>query len=190
MLDGLFLALAALFAVVNPVSISIYFLSLSGGMGEEARMRMAIRATAIAALIAAGAALLGGPFLEFMGVRLGSFRIAGGIVLLLFGLKSGLGISAGRGSAGADPTSTPLASPLITGPGVISVSILLSTQVGIYTCLAAIAIAMAVILLGMLSANAVRRRVGDSGALVVSRVMGLVLSAVAVQFIVRGLAGG
>jgi len=190
MLEDFIFAVAALFAVFNPLSISVYFLSLSEGMGEEERKRMAAKASLIALLIAVSASVAGLPFLEFIGIRLGSFKIAGGIVLLILGVRSGMGIGNGKERNSGDIASVPLASPLMSGPGAISMSMLLAHEVGTHTTIAAIVAVVLLSLAAMLGSLETRRAVGSGGMLVMLRVMGLVLVAVAVQFIVRGLREG
>ncbi|MDO8340270.1 MAG: MarC family protein [Candidatus Burarchaeum sp.] len=185
MLESLVFSLAALFSVLNPLNITAYFLSLSEGLTDERKKNLAVRASILAALIASFAALVGGPFLEFMGVRISSFRIAGGIILLIFGIQT----CTGRPSAGKNGSGNAtvlLASPLMAGPGTISMSILLASQVGIYTTLAAIAIVVLLALTFMLSATRIKRVVGEDGMRVILRVLGLVVVAVAIQFIIVG----
>ena len=186
-MESLVFSLAALFSVFNPLNITVYFLSLSEGMGEERKRNLAVRAAILAACIAAFSALAGGPFLGFMGVRIGSFRIAGGIVLLIFGVK----MCVERPGDGRKKSGNPavlLASPLMAGPGTISISILLAGQVGIYATLAAIFLMTCVALAFMLSASSIKSVVGEDGMLVIPRVLGLVVVAVAVQFIIVGFA--
>ena len=184
-MESLVFALAALFSVFNPLNITVYFLSLSEGMSDERKKSLAVRASLLAACIAIFAALVGGPFLDFMGVRISSFKIAGGVILLIFGIQT----CTGRPSNGKNGSGNPmvlLASPLMAGPGTISMSILLASQVGIYTTLAAIAIIVLIALAFMLGATRIKQVVGEEGMLVIPRVLGLVVVAVAVQFIISG----
>ena len=190
MLESLVFAIVALLVVFNPVTIAIYFLTLSEGKGEADCRRMAVRASLIAASIAAGAIVIGEPLLDVLGVRLSSFRIAGGLILGVFGIRSGLGISRGFVGSAEDPASIPLASPLMAGPGMISMSILLGDEVGVPITLFAIVLMVLLALACMLSSRKIARIIGNDGAAVISRVMGLVLVAVSVQFILAGFTEG
>jgi len=185
MLESLVFALAALFSVFNPINIVVYYISLSQGLNDERKRLLAVRATALAACIAVFAALAGGPFLEFMGVRVSSFRIAGGIMLVIMGIMTCMGNSDEKKNGSGD-SIIPLASPLMTGAGTISMTILLTEQIGIYTTLLALAIMLAIALVFMLNAYAVRRVLGDDGMLVLPRVLGIVVVAVGVQYVTAG----
>ncbi|MFA6035488.1 MAG: MarC family protein [Candidatus Micrarchaeia archaeon] len=189
MLEGLVFSIAALLAVFNPFNIAVYFMTLSEGMGREQKKVLAVRATIISALIVTFSALFGAAFLSFLGVGMGSFRIAGGLVLLLMGIQNVAGISKSRKVSAEDIAGVPLASPLMAGPGTISMSILLTQQFSIYTTLIAIGLLLAVALAAMLFSDKVSRAWGLEGRIIVPRVMGLVLVAVAVQFITVGLRG-
>ncbi|VVC04061.1 MarC family integral membrane protein [Candidatus Burarchaeum australiense] len=188
MLENLVFALAALFSVFNPLNIVVYFLSLSQGMSEERKRLLAVRATALAACIAVFAALAGGPFLSFMGVRVSSFRIAGGIILVIFGARTCMGNEDSKENDSRD-SLIPLASPLMTGAGTISMTILLTDQIGLLTTLLAIAIMCSIALAFMLNAYAIKRVLGDDGMVVLPRVLGIVVVAVGVQYITAGFAG-
>jgi len=189
MLEGLVFSIAALLAVFNPFNIAVYFMTLSEGMRREEKKILAVRATLISALIVAFAALCGGAFLNFLGVSMGSFRIAGGLVLLLMGVQNVIGVSGRKNASAQDIAGVPLASPLMAGPGTISMAILLTQQFGIYTMLIAIGLLLAVALAAMLFSDNLSRAWGLEGRIIVPRVMGLVLVAVAVQFITIGLKG-
>jgi len=187
MIDDLAFALASLFAVFNPIALSIYFLMLSEGKSEKRRSTMAIRATIIAMAIAVAAVLFGTEFLDFMGIRLGSFSIAGGMILIIFGTTKSLGLSFGLGDKEADPTGTPLASPLMAGPGMISMSMLLSQQIGTQITLVAIAVMMILGLTAMIFSSNIKNMLGRGGVQMMSRILGLILVAVSIQLIATGL---
>ncbi len=189
MLEGLVFSIAALLAVFNPFNIAVYFMTLSEGMRQEEKKMLAVHATLIATLIVTFSALFGGAFLSFLGVSMGSFRIAGGLVLLLMGIQNVSGISNTRKASANDIAGVPLASPLMAGPGTISMAILLTQQFGVYTTLLAIGMLLGVALAAMLFSDNVSRAWGLEGRIIVPRVMGLVLVAVAVQFITVGLRG-
>lgn len=148
---------------------------------------MAIRAASIAGMLAIGAILFGDPLMKLLGVRISSFQIAGGLVLCVFGMRKGLGISRGFVDSTKDPASIPLASPLMAGPGTLSLSILLANQVGAIITIIAMLIMLVLITIGMIYSESVSRLMGRTGMIITSHIMGLILVAFAVQFIITGL---
>src|SRR5499427_7971033 len=116
------LAFSSLFSVINPIEAAPIFVSLTAGAPQE-RRRMALRASAAAALILAVFALTGGAIFSAFGITLPAFQIAGGILFTIMGLKT-LGEDAppDRTTAVAthDPSIVPIGMPLIAGPGAIS----------------------------------------------------------------------
>ena len=187
-----------LLVVINPVGAVPLYLALTAGMDRPQRLRVARRACVIAAgillaFIAAGEILLDG-----LGVRLPSFRTAGGLVLLLVGLRIVLNTEAShpyalrREGGGNDVSVFPLATPFLAGPGAIMAAVLLTENgrfgVADQALTALVVIAMlAITYAALASADALHERVGTTGATVVSRVFGLVLTALATQTLLEGL---
>lgn len=185
-------------AVLNPLDTVPLFLALGRGRSDEELARLARRATAIATLVllffAIGAQLL----LEAMDVGLGSFKVAGGLVLFLFGLQMVFGLgdpsddSLQRGEQGRDLAVFPLAIPSIASPGAMTAALVLTDDHKVSLTMQAW---LVVVMLGWLAAtwlvlaNArrIRARLGESGIDVVSRVFGLFLCALSVELVVRGI---
>lgn len=203
LLESVSISVATFFAMVGPIDVAIMFAALSGGMTEAARRRAAIRAVLIATGILLAFALLGEWVLNMMGISLAALRTAGGVLLLLIGIELVSAKSSGATGATREETREaeqsedisvfPLATPLIAGPGAIGAVILLMAhaeghlleQAGVVASLVFI---MAITLVCLLLASQLQDRLGVTGAHMISRVFGVLLCALAVQFLFDGIA--
>jgi len=191
-----------LFVVVDPVGLAALFAGLTYGGTPAYRRRMALKGTAVAAVILVAFAVLGDALFSYLGVGLPAFRIAGGALLFLlaidmvFARQSGLRSTTLSEQAEAQHRSDisvfPLGIPLIAGPGALTTVLLVVNNhrgdvVVLGALLAVIAGVMVVTLLSLLLSAQVMRILGETGANVISRVLGVVLAALAIQFILDGL---
>ncbi len=191
------------FVVVEPVSLIPLFSGLTSGASARYRRRMAIRAVLMAAAILVLFAVGGAAFLKLMGISLEAFRIFGGLLLFLLSLEMVFARESGtRTSSGelaeskrrADISVFPLAFPFIAGPGALATILLwfgplhLGAQSGLFGAyLGAVALVLATALVLMLLAEPLMRVIGVTGANVAGRLLGVILGALAVQFVLDGL---
>lgn len=202
MLEPALIAFTTFVATIGPQDVAIIFAALTAKATPKSRRRTAIRAVVIAALILGFFALLGKPVLTYMGITLPALRTAGGILLLLVAIDLVFARSSGVTSTTEDEnaeTATrddvsvfPLATPLIAGPGTIGAVILLfadahgdATRAG--AVLAALAAVLLLTMVAMLAAAQVQKHLGVTGVHVLSRVFGILLAALAVQFLFDGI---
>jgi multiple antibiotic resistance protein len=202
MLDELVKFFVVLFVVVDPLSMAPLFATMTEGGSAGYRRRMAFKSSAIALAICVAFALGGGRFIGVMGISIDAFRIGGGLMLFLIALdmvfvreeKKTTPEEKAETRRRADISVFPLAFPLIAGPGSIATVLLTFGSArpdpllyaGLITV---IAVVVGLSLLVMLAAPLVMRVLGVTGANVVSRVAGVVLAALAVQFVIDGLRG-
>ncbi len=202
MTETIVVAFTTFFATVGPVDVAAMFAAITAGATSSARRSMAFRGTLIAAVILLVFAFFGKFLLWSLGISLPALRIAGGILLLLIGIdmvfaRPSGGVSTTEAEAQeargkADIAVFPLATPLIAGPGAISATILLmaNTQ-GDYSLQVAVLLSLAAVLLitlaTLLVAGQIHRLLGVTGLHVVSRIFGILLSALAVQFVIDGV---
>jgi multiple antibiotic resistance protein len=199
-----FKALVALFTVIDPIGLVPVVLSLTAGFKPEVRIAGIFRATLISAGIIAFFGVLGHALFAYLGVTSEAFSIAGGILLflvaidMLFGRQSGTRETPreAREARTRDDDSVftfPLAIPMIAGPGTITTIILLVDSAAgqplelVATAIAA-ALTLAAAAAAMLVSLQIQKKVGTTGILVMSRVLGILLAAVAAQFILNGMA--
>jgi len=195
-------ALATLLVVADPIFVSAIFLGLTHNLSAKDRAEVALRGCVIAFVILIAAGLGGAQLLSLLGISLSAFRIAGGLLLLSSGAEMVLDR---RGAELQNTAKTaididhikniaafPLAIPLIAGPGAISAMILLAgkTNGSIPLLSALLAVTAFVILtcyLAFRMADQISNTMGITGRAVVSRLLGIILAALAVQFIIDGI---
>ncbi|HYM28675.1 MAG TPA: MarC family protein [Steroidobacteraceae bacterium] len=191
------------FVVVEPVSLIPLFSGLTSGATSQYKRRMAVKAVIVAAVILLLFALGGAPFLALMGISLEAFRIFGGLLLFLLSLEmvfareSGTRTSSSEAAESkrrADISVFPLAFPFIAGPGALATLLLwfgplqLPAQGALFGgYLVATALVLLISLVLMLLADPLMRIIGVTGANVAGRLLGVVLGALAVQFVLDGL---
>ncbi|MCB1742305.1 MAG: NAAT family transporter [Gammaproteobacteria bacterium] len=192
-----FWALAApLFAIMNPLVAVPFFSDLTEGQTDVQRNRLAMNATIAVGVTLATAALLGDEVLDLFAISIGSFRIAGGIVVLCMGLGL-VRATAGREdrSNSADSSASqaicPIAIPLLAGPGAIAAVIVhcdAASRTGDYVTLAVVLLVMTAIVFATLRmAVPVARYLGKTGMTVASRLLGMVVVAVAIDMATIGI---
>jgi len=188
-----------LFVVIDPPALIPVFLSMTAGHSQEERRRTARRAAWIAFLVLSGFAVLGSSALSLLGVSMASFRMAGGLLLLLLAIDM-VGARTSRqratpeeqaeGLEKEDISVFPLAIPMLAGPGATStVLVLMSRSPQLWekaVVFAGLAMSCLLSFLALSVAQAVAERLGRTGLNVIQRVMGLLLAGAAVQFFVDG----
>jgi multiple antibiotic resistance protein len=202
-MDELLKFFVLLFVVVEPVTLVPVFASLTDGASERYKRKMSLKAVAVSGVVLALFALAGAWFIRMMGISIDAFRIAGGVMLFLIALEMVFARESGTKTTSeekdevqqrADISVFPLAFPFIAGPGALATVLLTfgtlkpdwMMTLGL---LAVIALVLLITLVLLLLAPLVNRVMGVTGAHVVSRLAGVVLAALAVQFMVDGLKG-
>ncbi len=190
-------AFATLFVVIDPPGLVPMFIALTTGMPSERRRAMALRACLIATLLLTAFGLAGESLLGFIGISMPAFRIAGGILLFLTALDMLFERRTQRREGQTadpdhDPSVFPLATPLIAGPGAIATMILLMGQTGDnwLSGLAILALLWGMIFvtyLFLLASPLIERLLGRTGTIVITRLLGMLLAALSVQFVIDGV---
>jgi multiple antibiotic resistance protein len=186
---------------VDPVGLVPAFLAVTHGAPEPTRRRTAVRACLIAIGILTGTALAGNWLLARLGITLPAFRIAGGLLLFWVSCEMVFGVRIERQSRQAeeaveerahDVAAFPLAIPLMAGPGAITATLLLSGQAQghvatLVVLLAVVAIVVGACFAAFRLAAPIGRALGMTGNTVLSRLLGVILAALAVQFVIDGV---
>ncbi|WP_424138748.1 MarC family protein [Roseomonas chloroacetimidivorans] len=192
---------ATLFATIGPLEVASVFALLAGRTSAQLRRRLAITSCGIATLVLVAFAFGGAAVLDWLSIGLPAFTIAGAVLLLLlaidlvFARPSGLSsLTPGEereAEGNRDIAVVPLAIPLIAGPGSMAAVVLLmdrahsASTVGIVLLM--LTLVMGLTLAAMLAAGRLMRLLGVAGVNVVARVSGVLLAALAVQFMLDGL---
>ena len=202
-LDFLISALVTLLVVLDPAGITPTFLAVTDGLSPRFRREVALRAGLIAGGVLVGTALIGDWLLRQLGITLPAFRIAGGLLLFAVAFEMVLGLRQQRDSRDAEQVAEehlhhiaafPLAIPMLAGPGAITATILLAGRADsdpriLALLLAVIALVCALCLAVFLAASRIEKLLGITGNIVLSRLLGVLLAALAVQFVLDGLRG-
>ena len=200
--DYLKTAFVTLLVTLDPPGLAPVFVGLTLGMTSAARREVALRACVIAFAILTSFALGGRTVLEALGITIPAFRVAGGLLLfyvafdMLFALRGERKREIASDAVAVDHirnvAAFPLAIPLMAGPGAITATMLLAGRAGgdlraLASLMAVAAAAIAVCFVTFLMAGQVVRLLGVTGNVVLTRMFGLVLAALAVQFVIDGI---
>lgn len=201
MLDFLLEAFVTLFVTVDPLGLAPLFIGLTSGLAPADRRWVAYRATAIAAGVLVLFALIGAKLLSLLGISLAAFRIAGGLLLFYTAFQMVYSQKEPRDASDAeravsldhirDIAAFPLAIPLLAGPGAISAVILAVSKApsplafGLF--FGVIAAVIGVVLVVFLAAGPIDKRLGETGRVVIGRLLGLILAGLAVQYVADGV---
>jgi multiple antibiotic resistance protein len=182
----------AVFGVMDPVGNIPFFLTFAGALDKKGKERFARSAILYAGGILIVFMLLGNAILDVFQISMESFRIAGGIALFLIGVKILFGIEVGGEKEGdkkeKNPSIMPLATPLIAGPGMISLVIILAKEYGYLLTLAGILGNLLLNYIVFRLAPYVLKIFGKREIMVFANMMGLILMAIGVEFIRKALA--
>lgn len=199
MTDAFATAFATLFVMIDPIGLAPMFAALTAGATLRQRAIIGARGVLIAGLLLAVFGLVGDAALATIGVSIPAFRIAGGLMLFLLAIDMLFEKRTERrekhseeGEARADPSIFPLATPLIAGPGALAAMILLvsehegsiADQGAVYLAAAAV---LSICFVVFLATELIERLLGPTGIMVLTRLFGMLLGALAVQFVLDGI---
>ena len=200
-LPALIAAFTTLFVIIDPPGLAPLFVALTQGMSPKQRRSILIRAVLISFGLMIAFLLLGEALLGFIGISMPAFRIAGGILLFLTALEmlfqKRQERRQGNAAEGAtehqdDPSVFPLAMPLIVGPGAITTIILLAGQAentaDMFAITGVLATVLMFVFLFCMASGPLERILGKTGVNIVTRLLGMLLAALAIQFILDGIA--
>lgn len=187
LLQSFILTFVPLFIVIDALGNLPFVISLSEGMSREERRKMIHIATVTATIVGLVFLFLGQLILQVLDISVGSFAIAGGLILLILSIKymtTGRMVEAIKEEIVA---VVPIGTPLTVGPATITTLLLLATQFPLYMVLISFTLNMLITWAILLSSNQIVRFMGKGGLKAVSRVFSLLLAAIAVNMIIHGL---
>ena len=199
--DSLFNAFVTILVTIDPPGLAPLFLAVTRGMNREERRQVSVRASIIAFAVMALFALAGASILSVFGITLPAFRVAGGFLLFFIAFEMVFEKRQDRKEKISDVAITkdlihniaafPLAIPLIAGPGAISATVLLSGSFQGFAAQAAlvgiIAVCLALTYLVFVLAERIDGVLGQTGRSILTRLLGVILAALAVQFVADGI---
>jgi len=197
MITALISALVTLFVVIDPIGLGPIFIGLTSGLPQNLKKKIGLEACIIAFFVLAGSALFGDWLLTKLGISLAAFRIAGGLLLfaiafeMVFERRTERKAEQNAGTH-AHIAAFPLAIPLMAGPGAITAMVLLAGRmeggaIGLSLLIAAMAIMLLAAYVVFLTSSYLERFLGKQGQAVFARLLGVLLAALAVQYVADGV---
>jgi multiple antibiotic resistance protein len=197
MVEMLVSAFVTLFVIIDPIGLAPLFIALTQGMTEQQRMKVGRRALLVSFVILLAFGLFGERLLTAIGISIPAFRISGGLLLFLTALDMLFERRSDRrerkaNEHPADPSIFPLAMPLIAGPGALATMVLLSSRnsgdlVGLVGIHLVMVLVLGITYLLFRASGRVERLLGPIGIVVLTRLFGILLAALSVQFVLDGL---
>lgn len=186
--EGFIKSFIMILVIMDPFGGIPVFIMLTKNDSIKKMRNSANRAAKVSTILLIPFVFLGISILDFFSISLESFKIAGGLVLFLVGLTYVLDIHFGKEEKEYErDIIIPMATPLIAGPGVITAIIISVSLYGIWVTLASCLLNLLIFWVLMLFSDKLHHMLGNQGAEILSRVMGLILTAMAVEFIVTGV---
>ena len=189
MLDQLLLAFMPMFFAMDPIGILAIFAGLTHGLTVQQKHTTIIHSILTATLLAVGFIFLGKAIFNFLGITMGDFMIAGGLILFCLSIVD---MMSQEGEGTRKPGSielgaVPIGTPLIVGPAVLTMALMLMNQFGPAVALTAVLLNIAIVAVVFLLSDTLIRILGTSGSRALSKVMSLLLAAIGVMMIRKGI---
>ena len=195
--EFLLTSFVALFIIIDPIGLTPVFIAITQGMDDSLRRKVALRSVLVSAFVISLFIVGGETVLGFIGISMPAFRIAGGILLfltaldMLFQRRSKRRENQTEQELVDDPSVFPLAIPLIIGPGAIATVILIAGAkpglVGIASTGFITALVLLTVFVFFSAASRIEKLLGKTGIDVLTRLLGMLLAALSVQFVIEGL---
>lgn len=182
----LMLAAIPLFVAMDPVGLVPLFLGMTEGVDPVKRHRISSQAIWTAAIVAVGFMFLGKLTFQLLGITVGDFKIAGGLILLVLASRDLVGSAVNAPALREDFGVVPLGLPLIAGPAVLTTLLILIDSVGPAYTLAALLLNLVVVVFAFRLSDRLAQWIGMTGLRAVSKIVSLLLAAIAVSMIRRG----
>lgn len=187
MLNDILLVFIPMFFTVDPLGILPVFVSLTQGLSRQEKRRIIIQSLVTATLVAVAFIFLGRFIFHFLGITMGDFMVAGGVILFSLAMVDLTVSGKTRRSAVAELGAVPIGTPLIVGPAVLTISLMSVAVHGFFATLLAVFLNIAIVGVVFGYADSLMRFLGKSGSLALSKVMMLLLAAIGVMMVRRGI---
>ena len=189
LLQRFMLAFIPLFVAIDPIGLAAIFLGLGQGVPPERRQKIANQATWTGGAVALGFLFLGQSVFTALGISVGDFQIAGGLILFIIAAKDLIQSAAEPEKLPDDFGIVPLGMPLIAGPALITALLLLAQIQGLPITLAALVVNLGIVVLALHYSEWLGRKIGPMGMSAISKIISMLLAAIAINMIRRGWAG-
>ncbi len=187
MLNDIFLAAIPIFFAMDPVGLLPVFVSLTEGISSHEKKKIIAQSLVTAGLVAVGFIFLGRTIFHLLGITMGDFMAAGGSILFCLSMKDLMSSSDQRRRGIQDLGAVPIGTPLIVGPAVLTIALMLMSQYGLVATLAAVFLNLVIVGIIFLGSGVLIAVLGKAGSRALSKVMSLLLAAIGVMMVRRGI---
>jgi len=187
MLHGILLVFMALFFTIDPIGILPIFVSLTHGLKPEEKKQIILQSLVTASLVAVGFIFLGKTIFHFLGITLGDFMVAGGVILFCLAMVDLTSQSRTRRGPATEVGAVPIGTPLVVGPAVLTILLMLVGVHGLIVTLMGLFLNLAIVGVVFVYSEIIMRILGTAGSRALSKVMMLLLAAIGVMMIRRGI---
>jgi multiple antibiotic resistance protein len=186
MIEKFFLAFIPIFVAIDPIGLIAIFMGLGTSASSELRHRQALLGIFTGLIIAVGFIFLGRIIFKALGITVADFQVAGGLILLLLAVRELVSIGPHTASDSDEFGIVPLGMPLIAGPALLTALLILVDSVGLAYTLVSLFVNMALLAIALCNADRFTRWMGRQGLRGVSKIIALLLAAIAISLIRRG----
>ena len=187
MFENILLAFIPIFVTMDPLGVLPSFVSLTQSMSPMEKRRIILQSLITALCLAVGFIFLGKMIFHFLGITIADFMVAGGVVLMCIAIMDIMQRAKPQSMPVDEVGAVPLGTPLIVGPGVLTTTLIIINQYGVVPTLAAVLLNLAILGIIFLVSDRIMRLLGQAGTRALSKIMALLLAAIAVMMIRKGI---
>lgn len=187
MIHDIFLAFVPLFFAVDPIGLLPIFASLTAGLSAAEKKKIIVQSLVTALCLAIGFIFLGKWIFNLLGITIGDFMIAGGAILFCLSMIDLMNLGKSKNVSKEDLGAVPIGTPLVVGPAVLTLSLMLIPVHGLPATIMAVLLNLLIVGVVFVASDSMMRLVGESGARVLSKVMALLLASIGVMMIRKGI---
>jgi multiple antibiotic resistance protein len=187
MLNDILLVFIPMFFTVDPIGILPVFASLTQGLTSKEKQEIIFQSLLTASLVAVGFIFLGKMVFHFLGITMGDFMVAGGVILFCLGMVDLIVQGETRRGVATDLGAVPIGTPLVVGPAVLTISLMLVSVHGLAITLIALFLNIAIVGIVFTFSDTLMSLLGSAGSRALSKVMMLLLAAIGVMMVRRGI---
>ncbi len=187
MLNDILLAFVPMFFTMDPLGILPIFASLTNGLSPAQKKQIIIQSLLTALAVAVGFILVGKAIFQFLGITMGDFMVAGGLILFCFAMVDLLSHGKTRRGSAQELGAVPIGTPLVVGPATLTMALMSLSVHGIAVTLIAVVINITIVAVVFIFSDTLLRILGKAGSRALSKVMMLLLAAIGVMMIRRGV---
>lgn len=185
--QDVFLAFVPLFFAVDPIGLLPIFSSLTEGLTAQERKRIAVQSLVTALCLSVGFIFFGKWIFALLGITIADFMIAGGAILFCLSMIDLMNLGKQESVSKKDLGAVPIGTPLVVGPAVLTLCLMLISVYGIAAVLIAVVLNLLIVAVVFLTADSLMKVVGESGSKVLSKVMALLLASIGVMMVRKGI---